>query len=53
MDNVKLLNNTGSSSDVQNENGATIKVKTNSEVNEQLLCVGAMLNTENYVFIVI
>ncbi|MGK0316689.1 MAG: hypothetical protein ACI86M_002924 [Saprospiraceae bacterium] len=34
MDNVKLLNNTGSSSDVQNENGATIKVKTNSEVNE-------------------
>ncbi len=34
FDNVKLLNNTGSSSDVQNENGATIEIKSNSEVKE-------------------
>ena len=34
MDNVKLMNNSGSTSDVQNENGASIYVKTNSEIKE-------------------
>ncbi len=34
FDNVKLVNNTGSSSDVHNEDGAVIAVKTNSELKE-------------------
>jgi len=34
FDNVKLVNNTGSDSDVHNENGAVIEVKTNSELKE-------------------
>ena len=34
FDNVKLLNNSGGGSDVQNENGATITVKSDSEVKE-------------------
>jgi alpha-amylase len=32
MDNVKLLNNSGSVSDIQNENGAIINVKVDSEI---------------------
>jgi len=34
MDNVKLLNNTGSSSDLKNEDGASIIVRENSEIKE-------------------
>jgi len=34
MDNVNLLNNTGSISDVKNENNATIIVRENSEIRE-------------------